>query len=110
MTLDRWGYFFYLGYISRFGGLALPRSAVPLTDMKCRNAKPQEKEYKLSDGHGMYLLVHPKGGKYWRLKYRVNGKEKLLSFGVYPEVSLEEARQKRRMPACRCATASTPWP
>ncbi len=88
----------------------MPRSAVPLTDMKCRNAKPQEKEYKLSDGHGMYLLVHPKGGKYWRLKYRVNGKEKLLSFGVYPEVSLEEARQKRRMPACRCATASTPWP
>lgn len=65
-----------------------------LTDMKVRNAKPGEKQVKLSDRDGMYLLVTPKGGKCWRLKYRLEGKEKLLALGTYPEVSLTEAREK----------------
>lgn len=68
---------------------------MPLTDASCKNAKPKEKQYKLADGNGLYLLVTPNGGRYWRMKYRVDGKEKLLSFGVYPEVSLLEARGER---------------
>jgi len=58
-------------------------------------AKAQEKPYKLSDGGGLYLLVNPTGSKYWRLKYRVAGKEKLLSVGVYPDITLADARSKR---------------
>ncbi|MEQ9875728.1 tyrosine-type recombinase/integrase [Pectobacterium brasiliense] len=58
-------------------------------------AKPQDKEYKLTDGAGLYLLIKPNGAKYWRLKYRVAGKEKKLSIGVYPDISLAEARLKR---------------
>ncbi|QGX90920.1 DUF4102 domain-containing protein [Tatumella sp. TA1] len=58
-------------------------------------AKAQDKPYKLSDGGGLYLLVNPTGSKYWRLKYRVAGKEKLLSVGVYPDVTLADARSKR---------------
>jgi hypothetical protein len=58
-------------------------------------AKPKDKPYKLADGGGLYLLVKPNGGKYWRLKYRVAGKEKLLALGVYPEVTLADARAKR---------------
>ncbi|HCS1866698.1 TPA: tyrosine-type recombinase/integrase [Shigella dysenteriae] len=58
-------------------------------------AKPKEKAYKLADGGGLYLLVKPNGGKYWRLKYRVAGKEKLLALDVYPEVTLADARAKR---------------
>jgi hypothetical protein len=54
---------------------------MPLTDVKARNAKPGEKKIKLSDNDGMYLLVAPNGGEYWRLKYRYNGKEKLLALG-----------------------------
>lgn len=54
-------------------------------------AKPKEKAYKLADGGGLYLLVKPGGGEYWRLKYRVAGKEKLLALGVYPEVTLADA-------------------
>lgn len=66
-----------------------------LTDVKVRNAKPGEKQQKLSDGDGMYLLVTPSGGKCWRLKYRFVGKEKVLALGTYPEVSLSEARERR---------------
>lgn len=58
-------------------------------------AKPKDKPYKLADGGGLYLLIKPNGGKYWRLKYRVAGKEKLLALGVYPEVTLAAARSKR---------------
>ena len=68
---------------------------MPLTDVAARNTKPGERPQKLFDGHGLYLLVQPQGTKLWRLKYRFAGKEKLLSFGSYPEVSLKEARQKR---------------
>ncbi|MHA1053412.1 tyrosine-type recombinase/integrase [Enterobacter mori] len=68
---------------------------MPLTDIKVKSAKPTDKAYKLTDGGGMYLLVKPNGSKYWRMKYRFVGKEKMLSFGVYPDVSLADARQKR---------------
>jgi len=66
-----------------------------LSDSKARNAKPGEKQFKLYDTEGMFLLVTPKGGKCWRLKYRFQGKEKLLALGTYPGVSLLEARQRR---------------
>jgi len=68
---------------------------MPLNNIQVKSAKARERQYKLSDGMGMYLLVHPSGGKYWRLKYRFKGKEKVLSLGVYPEASLSKAREKR---------------
>ena len=68
---------------------------MPLTDTQIRNAKPSDKQVKLSDEKGLYILIHPNGSKYWRMKYRVDGTEKKLSFGVYPEVSLKEARERR---------------
>ncbi|BBT72766.1 integrase arm-type DNA-binding domain-containing protein [Klebsiella sp. WP8-S18-ESBL-06] len=66
-----------------------------LTDIKVRSAKPQEKEYTLVDGDGMFLLIHPNGSKYWRFRFRFGGKQHLMAFGVYPETSLADARQKR---------------
>lgn len=71
---------------------------MPLTDVAVRTARPTDKPLKLADGRGLFLYVSPTGGKLWRLKYRVDGKEKLLSFGKYPQVSLKEAR-------ARCAAA-----
>ncbi len=68
---------------------------MPLTDSAIKTAKPKPKDYKLSDAHGLYLLVKPNGSKLWRLKFRINGKEKGLAFGAYPSVSLAQARQKR---------------
>lgn len=65
-----------------------------LTDTSIKNAKPKEKPYKLADGAGLYLLVNPNGSRLWRLKYRIGGIEKLLSFGAYPQVSLKDAREK----------------
>ena len=66
-----------------------------LTEMKVRNAKPAEKPVKLTDSRGMHLLVHPSGSKYWRLQYRFSGKQKMLALGVYPEISLADARMRR---------------
>ncbi|MEB6858371.1 tyrosine-type recombinase/integrase [Proteus cibi] len=66
-----------------------------LTDIKVRSAKPQEKEYTLVDGDGMFLLIHPNGSKYWRFRFRFAGKQHLMAFGIYPEISLADARQKR---------------
>ncbi|NIE52593.1 tyrosine-type recombinase/integrase [Pantoea sp. Ap-870] len=66
-----------------------------LTDIKVRTAKPTDKQYKLTDGSGMHLLVHPNGSKYWRLQYRFDGKQKMLALGVYPDVSLADARTRR---------------
>lgn len=66
-----------------------------LTDTAIKSTKPKDAPYKLSDGGGMYLLVKPNGGKYWHLAYRFNNKQKLLALGVYPEVSLKDARLKR---------------
>ena len=66
-----------------------------LTALAVKNAKPGEKPLKLTDGGGMFLLVDPKGGKYWRLAYRFVGKQKTLALGTYPEVTLEAARKAR---------------
>lgn len=66
-----------------------------LSDTALRNAKPTDKPYKLYDEKGLYLIVNPNGGKWWRLKYRLDSKEKTLSLGVYPDVSLAQARTKR---------------
>lgn len=66
-----------------------------LSDVKVRSAKPEAKAYKLTDGEGMVLLVHPNGSKYWRLRYHFGGKEKMLALGKYPEVSLADARARR---------------
>ncbi len=68
---------------------------MPLTAIEVRNARPAEKTRKMFDGGGMYLEVSPSGGKWWRLKYRFDGKEKRLSLGVYPDISLKEARERR---------------
>lgn len=66
-----------------------------LTAITIKQAKPKEKNYKLFDGGGLFLLVRKDGSKYWRLKYRYGGKEKLLAIGVYPDISLSDAREKR---------------
>ena len=66
-----------------------------LSDVKVRNAKARTKPYKIADGEGLFLLVAPSGSKYWRLKYHFPGKEKLLALGVYPTVSLGDARDRR---------------
>lgn len=74
---------------------SMARKAVPLTDTEIKKAKSGEKDYKLFDGGGLFLLIKPTGGKLWRLKYLFEGKEKLLSLGTYPETTLLEARAKR---------------
>ena len=79
-----WGYSLRKGWQSR-----------RFDDVAIRNAKPGAKAIKLADGGGMFLLVTPAGGKLWRLKYRVDGREKLLAIGAYPEIGLGEARRRR---------------
>jgi integrase len=66
-----------------------------LTDLKIKSAKPAERAYKLSDGGGLFLLVKPSGGKLWRWKYRLDGKENLFAIGAFPKVSLAQARKAR---------------
>ena len=73
----------------------MPKRIVPLSDLQVSKAKPGGKEYKLFDGGGLFLLVTPTGGKLWHFKYRYNDKEKKLTFGAYPAVSLSDARQRR---------------
>ncbi len=68
---------------------------MPLTEVRIRAAKPSEKPYKIFDGGGLYLLVTPEGGRWWRLKYRYGGRERGISLGVYPDVSLKAARERR---------------
>jgi integrase len=70
----------------------MPKS---LSDAAVRNAKAKARAYKMSDGDGLFLLITPAGGKYWRMKYFFGAKEKLLALGVYPDVSLMEARERR---------------
>ncbi|MEE4378364.1 MAG: Arm DNA-binding domain-containing protein, partial [Candidatus Competibacteraceae bacterium] len=67
---------------------------MPLTDTAIRTAKPSEKPFKLYDQKGLYLLVTAAGGKWWRIDYRFVGKRQTLSLGVYPDVTLKEARDK----------------
>jgi hypothetical protein len=66
-----------------------------LTDTRVRKAKPSLRAFKLSDAHGLHLLIQPHGSKLWRLAYRFAGKQKTLAIGVYPTVSLQEARDRR---------------
>ena len=66
-----------------------------LTDTAIRNAKRRARPFKLADGEGMYLLIQPSGARYWRLKYRYAGKEKVLALGVYPDTTLQAARRRR---------------
>lgn len=66
---------------------------MPLSDVQIRNLKPKEKQYKISDFEGLYVLVKPSGSKLWQMKYRYFGKERLLSLGAYPAVSLAQARK-----------------
>ena len=66
-----------------------------LTILQVKQAKPKEKPYKFTDEKGMYLYVTPKDQKYWRMDYRFGGKRKTLALGVYPDVSLAKARDKR---------------
>jgi Arm DNA-binding domain len=72
-----------------------PQIPMSLTDTAIKAAKPGEKPYKLIDERGLCLHVHPTGGRRWRLKYRVAGREKLLAIGVCPDVSLAKARERR---------------
>ena len=66
-----------------------------LSDIAIRSARPREKAYKVADGDGLTLLVNPNGSKWWRLRYRFAGCEKMMSLGVYPEVGLKQARERR---------------
>ncbi|MEO6982282.1 MAG: integrase arm-type DNA-binding domain-containing protein [Edaphobacter sp.] len=93
-SIDIWG---QLG--AALGAAELSRQGVapqmPLTDTTVRNAKSAQKTVKLFDNRGLYLEISPSGGKWWRHKYRFDGKEKRLSLGVYPDVGLKEARERR---------------
>ena len=73
----------------------MPKKIRPLSDTEVRSGKPHQKQYKLFDGGGLFLLITPQGGKLWRCKYRYGNKERLLAFGAYPEISLSDARQRR---------------
>ena len=66
-----------------------------LTDVSIKNTKPSEKPYSLADEKGLSILVQPTGSKWWRFRYRFDGKEKMLSFGIYPDVSLKDSRTQR---------------
>ena len=79
-----------------------------LTELAIKKAKPEAKDYKMADGGGLYLLVRTTGSKFWRLKYRIGGKEKLLALGVYPDVSLSEARDRREQARKLLANGSDP--
>ncbi len=83
---------------------------MPLKELEVRYASRRSKDYKLGDGGGLYLLVRPTGSRLWRMKYRFDGKEKLLSFGRYPEVTLAEARLRRSEAKLALARGEDPGP
>ncbi|HEY4074682.1 MAG TPA: integrase arm-type DNA-binding domain-containing protein, partial [Herbaspirillum sp.] len=80
---------------------------MPLTDLQIRKEKPSEKPRKLADSGGLYLLIN-QAGKYWRWKYRFEGKEKVMALGVYPEVTLAEAREAHQTVRKLLATGTDP--
>jgi integrase len=84
----------HTGYLQK-GELPMPKRIAPLSDAQIKNAKPQEKDYKLMDGFGLFLLITPTNGKLWRFDYRFDNKRKMLALGAYPSVTLAEARQRR---------------
>lgn len=67
----------------------------PLTDAAFKKAKPGAKPVRIFDGRGLYVEIAPSGGKWWRWKYRFDGKERLLSMSTYPDVTLKAARERR---------------
>jgi len=73
----------------------MPKISKPLTTTEIKNFKPKDKQYKKPDGRGLWLVVRPTGGKYWRYDFKYGGKNLSMSFGVYPGVGLKEAREKR---------------
>lgn len=79
-----------------------------LTDISIKNAKPRERDYKLADGGGLYLLVTVSGGKLWRLKFRIDGIERKLSLGKYPALGLGDARKARDAAKAKIADGSDP--
>lgn len=79
-----------------------------LTDNKIRNLKPREKQYKVSDGKNLFLIITPNGSKYWRYKYIFNEKEKTLAIGVYPNITLSQAREKRNEAKQQLANGNDP--
>lgn len=79
-----------------------------LSALALPKAKPREKPYKLADGHGLYLLVTPQGGRYWRMNYRFDGKAKTMAMGVFPLITLAEAREKREDARKLLAAGSDP--
>jgi integrase len=81
---------------------------MPLTDIAAKTAKPRDKQYRLPDGGGLCLLVHPNGSKYWQLRYRYKGKATLLGLGIYPEVKLTAAREKAREAKSQLAAGKNP--
>lgn len=87
----------------------MPKLAVPLTDLQIRRVKASAKLTKLTDGDGMYIEIHPNGNKFWRFRYRQSsGKENVLSFGKYPNVTLGEARDRRAQARRLLATGIDP--
>ena len=86
----------------------MPRQAQPLTDTKVKTLQPAEKPYSAFDGGGLFLLITPTGGKWWRFKYRFAGKTKNLSFGTYPEISLKDARERREQARRLLANGTDP--
>lgn len=86
----------------------MPIRIKPMSEIKARNAKPRANAYKIFDGGGLYLFVTPSGGKLWHFKYRFDGKEKKLTFGSYPEISLLDARQRRDEARRQLANAIDP--
>ena len=73
----------------------MPKRIAPLSEIQVRTAKPQEKEYKIMDGYGLFLLITPTNGKLWRFDYRIGDKRKTMAIGAYPALSLADARQRR---------------
>ncbi len=73
----------------------MPKISKPLTTTEVKNFKPKDKQYKKPDGRGLWLIIRPSGGKYWRYDFKYGGKNLSMSFGVYPGVGLKEAREKR---------------
>ena len=81
---------------------------MPLTDTQIRSLKPKDKPYKVSDFQGLYVTVAPSGSRLWHMKYRIDGREKRLSFGAYPAISLAQARKLRDEARARLAAGEDP--
>ena len=73
----------------------MPKRITPLSDIQVKGAKPKDRDYKLNDGFGLYLLITPTGGKLWRFDYRHDAKRKTMAFGAYPAITLADARKRR---------------